>query len=95
MAENISTDKNTEEIKKIIKSGNFIIGSDIGMKKLKLGKLEKIYLASNCSEDVKKEVERLAGISKTEVIIMNVPNDDFGVLCKKPFSISMLSIPRK
>jgi large subunit ribosomal protein L30e len=95
MAENISTDKNTEEIKKIIKSGNFIIGSDIGLKNLKLGKLEKIYLASNCSSDVRKEVERLAKIGKAEVIVLNVPNDDFGVLCKKPFSISMLSIPRK
>jgi large subunit ribosomal protein L30e len=95
MAEKIAVDKNIEDIKKIIKKGNFIIGSDAGLKNLKLGKTEKVYLASNCSEETKKEVERLARIGKADVILLGIPNDDFGVLCKKPFSISMLSVMKK
>jgi ribosomal protein L30E len=78
-----------------VEKGNFIIGSDAGLKNLKLGRTEKIYLASNCSEDTKKEVERLAKIGKADVIVLGIPNDDFGVLCKKPFSISMLSVIKK
>ena len=95
MAEKVSVDKNVEEIKKVIKKGDFIIGSDEGIKSLKLGKTEKVYLASNCSEETRDEVERLAKIGNVEVITLAVPNDDFGVLCKKPFSISMLSVIKK
>ena len=54
-----------------------------------------MYLASNCSEETRDEVERLAKIGNVEVIMLSVPNDDFGVLCKKPFSISMLSVMKK
>jgi large subunit ribosomal protein L30e len=95
MTEKVFVDKESEEIKKIIKSGNFIIGSDVGMKNLKLGKTEKVYLASNCNEATRKEAERLAKIGKVELTILSIPNDDLGILCKKPFSISMLSVVRK
>jgi large subunit ribosomal protein L30e len=95
MAEKVFVDRESEEIKKVIKSGNFIIGSDVGMKSLKLGKTEKVYLASNCNEITKKEAERLARIAKVDVVVLSIPNDDLGVLCKKPFSISMLSVVRK
>jgi large subunit ribosomal protein L30e len=94
MAETVA-DKNREEIKKIIKTGNFIIGSDVGIKKLKLGKTEKVYLASNCEQETRKEVERLAKISKIDVTVMNIPNDEFGILCKKPYFISMISVVKK
>ena len=95
MAKKITVDKDLEEIKKVLKTGNFIIGADRGLKNLKLGNAEKIFLASNCKEETKEDIERLAKLCKAEIIVLNMPNDELSTLCKKPFAISMLSVVKK
>ena len=92
MAKKTIVDKNVTEIKKILKTKNFIIGSDRGIKSLKLGRTEKVFLVSNCKEEVQEEVEKLAKLGNVEIIVLKQPNDELGILCKKPFSISMLSV---
>ena len=67
MAKKTVVDKNIAEIRKILKAGNLIIGGDVGLKNLKLGKVEKIFLAANCKDEIKEEVEKLAKMSKVEV----------------------------
>ena len=88
-------DKNIEEIKKILKEKKYIIGTETGIKNLKQGKTEKIFLASNCNPETKKEIEHLAKISNTEIVLLKQPNDELSTICKKPFSISMLSTLKK
>ena len=39
------------DIKKDLKTRKIIIGTKVIMKNLKLNKLEKIYIASNCNEN--------------------------------------------
>jgi len=95
MAKKTAIDNNAEEIKKSLKTGNTIIGTDRGMKNLKLGKTEKVFLASNCKEETKQDIERIAKMTNTEVITLTQDNEELGVMCKKPFFISMLSITRK
>lgn len=92
MAKKTIVDKNITEIRKILKTENFVIGADRGIKNLKLGRTEKVFLASNCKEEVQEEVEKLAKLSKVEIIVLKQPNDELGILCKKPFSISMFSV---
>jgi len=43
-----------EEIKKALKDKNLTIGGDRVLKKAKLGKIKKIFVASNCEEKIKK-----------------------------------------
>jgi len=80
------------EIKKLIKTKNLVIGTERTIKNLKLGKVDKVIMSSNCSENTVEDIGYYAGLSKAEAIKINYPNDELGVICKKPFSISVLSI---
>lgn len=80
------------EIKKLIKAQKLVIGTEGTIKNLKLGKIDKVIVSANCPEKVIGDIEYYSGLNKTEVIKINYPNDELGVICKKPFSISVLSI---
>ena len=90
MAKQISS----TEIKKLIKPGNFIIGTEKSVKQLKLGKIEQVLLSSNCPASVEKSINHYALLNGTAVHKLEYPNDELGVICKKPFSISVLSFPK-
>jgi len=80
------------EIRKLIKAGNFIVGTGRTIKNLKLGKVEKVILSSNCPEKVVDNLGYYAELSKAETFKVPYPNEELGVICKKPYSISVLSI---
>ena len=79
------------EIKQLIKAGNVIIGTEKTVKSLRLGKVEKVLLSSNCPASVEKSINHYALLNGAEVHKLEYPNDELGVMCKKPFSISVLS----
>ena len=87
-------DKNISEIRKLLKEESTIIGAERTLKNLKLGKISKIFLSSNCSEKTKDSIEHHSKLSNTEVIRLKYSNDELGILCKKSFSISVLSVPK-
>jgi large subunit ribosomal protein L30e len=80
------------EIKTALKEGKVIIGTERTLKNLKLGKVSKIFLTSNCPEDVEEDVKYYSKLAKVEVVKLRQPNDELGALCKKPFSVSVLSV---
>ena len=93
MAEKI-TDKDITAIRKLIKEKSAIIGMDETLKNLKLGKINKVYLSSNCSKEMVDKIDHYSKLSKIQVTRLKYPNDELGMLCKKPFSISILSVPK-
>ena len=82
----------TAEIKKILKSGNIVIGTERTIKNLKLGRVQKVLLSSNCPARVENDINYYAGLSGTETHKLDYPNDELSVICKKPFSISVLAL---
>jgi len=78
-----------EQIKEALKNKP-IIGTDRILKSLKSGKLKKILIASNCKAETKKDIEYYAKLAKVEVIKLDIPNEEVGLVCKKPFSIAVL-----
>jgi len=88
------TDKNISEIRKLLKEKKIIIGKERTLKNLKLGKISKVYLSSNCQEKTSSAVEHYSRLGKASVTKLKYPNDELGILCKKPFSISVLSVPK-
>lgn len=80
------------EIKKLLGNENLIIGKERTIKNLKLGKVEKIFLSSNCSADMLSDVENYARQGNVEIVKLNQNNKELGTICKKPFPISMLSL---
>ncbi len=81
-----------DDIKKIVKTDKAIIGSKETVKSLKTGKIAKVFLTSNCPDEVRKDIEYYAGLSKAEVIELPIPNDELGVVCRKPFLISVFGV---
>ena len=82
------------EIKKLIKEDKLVIGTERTMKLLKTGKVQKVYLATNCPEDVRESVEHYAEIGGVEVVDSGLQNTDLGDICKKPFQIAVIALPK-
>ncbi len=80
------------EIKKMLKAGNVIIGTERAIKGLKSGRVQKVLLSSNCPTGVEKDINYYAGLSNAEFCKLDYANDELGVICKKPFSISVLAL---
>ena len=79
------------EIKKMLKSGNVVIGTERTVKNLKLGRIQKVLVSSNCPAGVEKDINYYAGLSGAELHKLDYPNDELSIICKKPFSISVLA----
>jgi large subunit ribosomal protein L30e len=83
------------QIKKMIKDEEILIGTQRALKNLRLGKVKQILLSSNCPERVEKDVNYYAKLTDTDVQKLSYPNDELGIMCKKPFSISVLASVKK
>jgi len=79
-------------IKESLKSKKVIIGTEETLKNLKNNKLKTVFLASNVKASVKDEIISLGKMSEVEVVPLDIPNSEFGTICRKPFPISILSI---
>jgi len=81
-----------DEIRKNLNTDKLIIGTEKTLKLLRQGKLSKVFLSKNAASDTVADVEHYATLSKVEVVHLDVPNDDLGGICKKPFNISVLGL---
>lgn len=80
-----------DELKKALKEPTITIGTENTLKKIRNGKTKKVFMASNCPEKTRKRIEYYAKIGSVEVVKLEMPSDEVGLICKKPFSISVLS----
>jgi large subunit ribosomal protein L30e len=83
------------QIKKMLKEGSLILGTERSIKSLRLGRVEKVLLSKNCPEKVESNVNRYSNLNGTAVEKLDLPNDELGIICKKPFSISVLALVKK
>ncbi len=85
----------TQEIKKLLKEEKLVIGKDSVLKHLRQGKAETLYTAENCPQELKEELEHLAGIAGIEVKDSGLQNTELGDVCKKPFSIAVIAVAKR
>ncbi|HLC99179.1 MAG TPA: ribosomal L7Ae/L30e/S12e/Gadd45 family protein [Candidatus Nanoarchaeia archaeon] len=83
-----------EDIKKLVKEKKVFIGKDQTLKNLRLGKVSKVLLASNCPAELKETIERYSKMSGASVEQLDVPNDELGILCRKHFFISVMGVKK-
>ncbi len=81
-----------EEIRKNLTTKKLIIGTDETLKNIRKGLITKVYVASNCSEDLMKDLRRYSKMSGFEIFDTKLPNDELGAVCKKPFNIALLGV---
>ena len=55
-------------------------------------KLKKVFVSSNCKGEVKKRIKHYCEVGNVELVEMKEANDEIGVICKKPFPISVVSV---
>lgn len=79
-------------LRKKVKEKAAIIGKERTLKMLKLGKLSKVMVAANVSKDTKEDVLHYAGVEGVDVSVLKISNEELGVLCRKPFSISVIGL---
>lgn len=81
-----------QEIRKLLEQGKLVIGSNVVIKRLKHKKLEKIFMSSNCKQEIKQEISKLAKLGSIELIEIEMTNEELGTYCRKPFSISVVGV---
>lgn len=81
----------SSELKDVLKEKNIVFGTNETVKGLKLGKVKKVLLASNCPKSVKDTITHYAKIANAVVVELDVPDKEIGLLSKKPFGVSVLS----
>lgn len=83
-----------EEVQKKLKTKDIIIGTDRTIRHLKLGQLAKVFISKNCSNVIKEDINYYGNLSNIPIEELDQTNEELGVICKKPFYISVLSIKK-
>tara|TARA_Y100000034_G_scaffold131791_1_gene193324 strand:- start:343 stop:597 length:255 start_codon:yes stop_codon:yes gene_type:complete len=82
-----------KELREAIKEGKgLVFGTQRTLKKLKMNEVKKVYVSSNCPKDVLNDLEHYSKIHKVPLVKLKENNEELGVICKKPFYISVLSL---
>lgn len=81
-----------EELKKIAEKSKVVFGTNQIIKKLKQGKLTKVFIASNIPKNIEDDIRYNASISKTDIEKVNIPNDEFGIIFKRPHVLLTMGI---
>mgnify|MGYP001568096991 CR=1 FL=1 len=80
------------DLKKGLKEDKLIIGTERTLKLLRTGKINEIFISSNCKQEVKEDIKHYAKLANVKVTDLKETNEELGLLCKKPFSISVCSL---
>ena len=83
------------DIRKIVGTKSFVIGTDRTLKELKKGNTQKVFITSNCAAHVKEELLRLAKLNGVDVEELSQLNEELGIICKKHFPISVASVVKE
>ena len=79
------------EIKKLLDGGKLKLGATEALKLLRAGKAAKIWVSKNVKDDLLGDIKHYAGLSGVEIVELPQSNEELGTLCRKPFSVSVIS----
>ena len=84
----------TKLIKTKMKENKIILGYRTVIKSIKTSRPELIVFANNIPEDKKRMIEHNAKIAKIEIKEYSSDGVNLGLICGKPFPVSVLAIKR-
>ena len=79
-----------EDLKKNLRSDKMVIGTERTLKLLRQGRLSAVFMSSNCPVQVREDIAHYA--KDVSVEVLDIPNDELGVVCKRPFSVSVAAL---
>lgn len=81
-----------EEIQAATKASRTVVGYREVMKILKTGKVELVVVSNNMPPNMKNDIEHNAKMSDVRMEIFVGSSKDLGIVCGKPFSVTVLAI---
>ncbi len=82
-----------KELKEVIKDGKgLVIGTQRTLKKLKMKEVKKVYVSSNCPKETLEDIKHYTKLNDVPLVELKEDNEELGVICKKPFFVSVLSL---
>lgn len=80
------------QIRKLLIAKKLVIGAEKTTKALRTGRLSAVFLSSTCADGVEESFSRYAALAGIEIKKLHLPSDELGVICKKPFAISVIGV---
>ena len=80
------------EVRKLLTEKRVILGTDRTIKALRQGALVKVLVSSNCPPALKRDIQRYCQLTNAAMEEMSQTNEALGVVCKKPFLISVIGV---
>ncbi len=78
------------DFKNLLAAKKLVFGKEETVKKLRQGKITKVYLSSNCDQMTKRDFHNLCFLNNTPCVDLTQTNEEIGVICKKPYTISVV-----
>lgn len=88
-------DARLSEVRQALHAGTAVVGTELVLKRLRSGRLVKVFLAKNCPAPVRADIEQYAALGSIPVTLLPIDNEEFGIVCKKNFFVAVLGISRK
>lgn len=83
-----------DKIQSAIKSGDVVIGYKKSLEYIKNNSPKLVVISNNIEDDKKEELEHDAKISSATIKIFDGSSKELGIICGKPFPISVLVIKK-
>ena len=80
------------ELRNLIKTGKYYLGTKQTLKALKLGKAKLVVMAENTPPEIRRQVEYYAKLSNTPIIVYKGTSVDLGLAIGKPFRVSLIAV---
>ena len=87
-------DDTTEMLKTKAALKEVQVGLSTVIKALQQGKLQKVFLASNCPAKMKADLTHYAALAQVPVEQIAQNNEELGIICKKNFLVSVIGLIR-
>ncbi len=75
-----------------INTGRIHLGSKVAVQEMRRGRARIAILSSNCTEETREDIENFGKLSGIPVLSHDKDSRDLGVLCGKPFPVSVIVI---
>ena len=86
---------NIDDLKMELKDASLVLGTNRVVKQLREGNFSKVYIASNVPSNIEDDIAYNAEITETEVEKLNIPNDELGMVFKRPHSVLAVGVVKE
>jgi large subunit ribosomal protein L30e len=84
-----------EELKKLLKDGEVLIGLNRVKKALMKGDIKMVLVASTAPREMIEDLKRYAQLSNVPYVDYSGTAKDLGYACAKPFSVNTLGVVKE